>query len=89
MRDLIPADLTPADLTPADLTPADLTLVALPLGYLYGLSTAAAVGLQAGSTVVVLPRFHPCDVLEGLVAHRASVFHGVPTIFSMMLDDCP
>lgn len=68
--------------------PLDTTLVALPLGYLYGLSTAAAVGLQAGGKVVLLRRFHPRDVLEGLVAHQATVFHGVPTMFSMMLNYC-
>lgn len=68
------------------LTSRDITLVALPLGYLYGLTTAAAVSLLAGSKVVILKRFHPRDVLEGLVENRATVFHGVPTMFSMMLE---
>lgn len=66
----------------------DTTLVALPLGYLYGLSTAAAAGLQAGGRVAILRRFHPRDALEALVEHRATVFHGVPTMFSMMLEYC-
>lgn len=70
------------------LTPDDVTLVGLPLGYLYGLSTGAAVGLQSGGTVAILRRFHPRDVLEGLVSHRATVYHGVPTMFSMMLEYC-
>lgn len=70
------------------LTPDDVTLVALPLGYLYGLSTAAAVGLQSGGAVAILRRFHPRDVLEGLVSHRATIFHGVPTMYSMMLEYC-
>lgn len=70
------------------LTDRDTTVVALPLGYLYGLSTAAAVGLQTGGTVVILRRFHPRDVLEALVAHKASVYHGVPTMFSMMQEYC-
>lgn len=70
------------------LTADDVTLVGLPLGYLYGLSTAAAVGLQSGGTVVILRRFHPRDVLEGLVSHRATIYHGVPTMYSMMLDYC-
>ena len=69
-----------------DLSESDTVLVALPLGYLYGLSTAAAVGLQAGARVVVLPRFHPGEVLEAFVAHRATVFQGVPTMFAMMLE---
>lgn len=70
------------------LTPNDVTLVALPLGYLYGLSTAAAVGLQSGGTVAILRRFHPRDVLEGLLKYSATVYHGVPTMFSMMLEYC-
>jgi long-chain acyl-CoA synthetase len=68
------------------LTERDVTLVALPLGFLYGLSTAAAAGIQAGGKVVVLRRFRPKDVLDALVAHHATIFHGVPTMFSMMLD---
>ena len=70
------------------VTAADTTVVALPLGYLYGLSTAAAVGLLTGGTVVILRRFHPRDVLEALIKSRASVYHGVPTMFSMMLEYC-
>ncbi|WP_259671173.1 MULTISPECIES: class I adenylate-forming enzyme family protein [unclassified Rhizobium] len=70
------------------VTSADRTLVALPLGYLYGLSTAAAAGLQAGGTVIILRRFHPRDVLEAFIEHKVSVFHGVPTMFSMMLEYC-
>lgn len=70
------------------LTEGDTTLVALPLGYLYGLSTAAAVGLQTGGKVVILRRFHPRDVLEAFVSHQVTVYHGVPTMFSMMLEYC-
>jgi long-chain acyl-CoA synthetase len=68
------------------LGPDDVTLVALPLGFLYGLSTAAATGIQAGGEVVVMRRFHPGEVIAALVESRATVFHGVPTMFSMMLD---
>ena len=68
------------------ITERDVTLVALPLGFLYGLSTAAATGLQAGGEVVILRRFHPGAVLQALVTHRASIYHGVPTMFTMMLD---
>jgi long-chain acyl-CoA synthetase len=71
-----------------NVTENDVTVVALPLGYLYGLSTAAATGLQSGGTVVILRRFHPRDVLDALVQHRATVFHGVPTMYSMMLEYC-
>ncbi|MCP8897461.1 AMP-binding protein [Shinella daejeonensis] len=71
-----------------DLGRDDVTLVTLPLGFLYGLSTGAAVGLQAGGKVVLLRRFHPRDALEALVAHRITIYHGVPTMYSMMLEFC-
>jgi long-chain acyl-CoA synthetase len=31
-------------------------------------------------------RFHPGEVIAALVESRATIFHGVPTMFSMMLD---
>jgi long-chain acyl-CoA synthetase len=68
------------------ITERDITLVALPLGFLYGLSTAAATGLQVGGQVVIQPRFHPGEVLQAMVQHRVTIYHGVPTMFTMMLD---
>jgi len=68
------------------ISPADKMLVALPLGFLYGLSTAAATGIQAGCEVVVLRRFRPQDVLEAIIHHGITVFQGVPTMFSMMVE---
>jgi long-chain acyl-CoA synthetase len=68
------------------ITKEDVTLVALPLGFLYGLSTSAATGLQAGGKVVIQRRFHPGEVLQAMMAERASIYHGVPTMFTMMLD---
>jgi long-chain acyl-CoA synthetase len=70
------------------LNEKDVTVVGLPLGYLYGLSTAAAAGLQAGGKIVILRRFHPRDALESLVESKATVYHGVPTMYSMMLEYC-
>jgi long-chain acyl-CoA synthetase len=68
------------------LNDSDVTVVALPLGFLYGLSTATAAALQAGGRAVILRRFHPRDVLEAFVQHKATVFQGVPTMFTMMLE---
>lgn len=67
---------------------SDTTLVALPLGYLFGLSTAAATALAAGGTVILLRRFHPRDVLEAFGTQAVSVYHGVPTMYSMMMEYC-
>lgn len=68
------------------VTSTDTTLVGLPMGYLYGLSTASAAAHKAGGKVVLLRRFHPGEALDAFQASRATVYHGVPTMFSMMLD---
>ncbi|MGF7159509.1 long-chain acyl-CoA synthetase [Rhodoligotrophos appendicifer] len=68
------------------LSPQDVTLVALPMGFLYGLSTAAAAALQAGGEVVILRRFHPGEVLGALQHAGVTLFHGVPTMFAMLLE---
>ncbi|MBC3492446.1 class I adenylate-forming enzyme family protein [Pseudomonas taiwanensis] len=69
-----------------NITPADKVLVALPLGFLYGLSTAASMALQGGAEVILLRKFRPSDVLDAVLEHRVTVFQGVPTMFSMMLE---
>ena len=66
--------------------PQDVNVVALPMGYHYGLTTATAATLQSGGQAVLLRRFHPREVLEALVQHRATIFQGVPTMFAMMLE---
>ncbi len=68
------------------ITDRDTTLVGLPLGYLYGLSTASAAAQSTGGRVVLMRRFHPGEALDAFLASRATVYHGVPTMFSMMLD---
>ncbi|WP_223596637.1 class I adenylate-forming enzyme family protein [Pseudomonas sp. A-R-19] len=64
----------------------DCTVVAAPLGFLLGLSTATTVGLLNGMKVVIHRRFHPVEVLDSMVKHEVTVYTGVPTMYSMMLE---
>jgi long-chain acyl-CoA synthetase len=68
------------------LSPADTTVLGAPLGFLLGLSTITTVSLLAGAKVVMNRRFHPGEILDALTRHSATLFHGVPTMFSMMLE---
>lgn len=68
------------------LSPKDTTVLSAPLGFLLGLSTIATVSLLSGMSLVMIRRFHPGEVLEAMVEHKATIFNGVPTMFSMMLD---
>jgi long-chain acyl-CoA synthetase len=68
------------------MSEADTTVCGAPFGFLLGLSTISAVTLLVGARLVVNSRFHPGEVLEALVEYRATIFNGVPTMFSMMLE---
>lgn len=68
------------------LNSKDCTVVAAPLGFLLGLSTATTVGLLNGMKVVLHRRFHPAEVLDSMVEHKVTVYTGVPTMYSMMLE---
>jgi long-chain acyl-CoA synthetase len=68
------------------LSEHDTTVLGPPLGFLLGLSTVTTVSLLVGAKVVMLRRFHPGEVLEALTRHQATIYNGVPTMFSMMLD---
>ncbi|MGX5831800.1 class I adenylate-forming enzyme family protein [Mesorhizobium sp. 43Arga] len=68
------------------LTPADTTAVGSPFGFLLGLSTVTTISLLAGAKVVIHRRFHPGEMLDAFVEHGVTIYNGVPTMFSMMLE---
>lgn len=70
------------------ITDADVATVGLPLGYMYGLNTSSSPVLHAGGTIVLMRRFHPREALELFTARRSTLFMGVPTMFTMMMDYC-
>jgi long-chain acyl-CoA synthetase len=70
------------------ITEADIGTVGLPLGYMYGLNTSSSPVLHAGGTIVLMRRFHPREALELFVTNKATIFMGVPTMFTMMMDYC-
>ena len=63
----------------------DTHLVALPLFHTFGATVDLNAGFSVGATLVLLPRFEPRQALEALLAHRVSVFAGVPTMWWALL----
>lgn len=41
--------------------------------------------IDKGSTLVVIDQFNPITLLESIQRHRITVFHGVPTLFQLIL----
>jgi fatty-acyl-CoA synthase len=66
------------------LKPDDVTLCSVPLFNIFGMSTLLGA-LLTGSTVVLQERFEPAETVALVEAHRATVLHGVPTMFVMAL----
>ncbi len=67
------------------LGPDDRTLCCVPLYHIFGLSAALLTSLSAGASLVLQESFDPGEALALAVEHEATVLHGVPTMFIMML----
>jgi malonyl-CoA/methylmalonyl-CoA synthetase len=64
----------------------DVLLHALPLYHIHGLIVALHGALNAGSTVVMLPRFDAARVSERLGRAGCTLFMGVPTMYRRLAD---
>ncbi len=77
------AEVTGADLL--RLGPDDVIFGGLPLFHSFGQTCTLNTAIAAGASLIVLPRFDPARALPLLVEHRATVFAGVPTMYSALL----
>ena len=62
----------------------DVVVTALPAPHVYG-NVAVNGTFLAGGTVVLMERFDPAAALELIGRHRATMFEGVPAMYSMLL----
>ncbi|HEY3723419.1 MAG TPA: acyl-CoA synthetase [Acidimicrobiia bacterium] len=65
-------------------TERDRLVLALPLFHVHGLGVGLHGTLLAGGSAVLLPRFDPDAVLDAARDHDASLFFGVPTMYSRL-----
>ncbi len=65
-------------------TPDDRLVLALPLFHLHGLGVGLHGTLGVGASVVLRRSFAVDDVLDRITAERASLFFGVPTMWSRL-----
>lgn len=67
------------------LTEADRVIVALPLSYIFGLTSAALTSLFAGASISLHGAFDAARALECIERDGISIFIGVPTMYAMMV----
>ncbi len=66
------------------MTAEDITLITVPMFNSFGLGALIAA-MSAGSSVVLMDRFDAAKSLELAMESRATVLHGVPTMFVLQL----
>jgi long-chain acyl-CoA synthetase len=64
---------------------SDVLAAVLPLFHSFGATVCMLLPLLCGSHVVLMPRFAPVSVMEALERHRCTVFAGVPSMYTVML----
>ncbi|WP_328908653.1 long-chain fatty acid--CoA ligase [Streptomyces sp. NBC_00234] len=65
--------------------PDDVLFGGLPLFHAFGQTCALNTAVAAGATLTLLPRFEPARALEIMHRDGATVFLGVPTMYSALL----
>jgi long-chain acyl-CoA synthetase len=63
----------------------DVVVAALPLFHVFGLSSILNCALRFGASLSLVPRFSAEAVLTAVERDRATVFEGVPTMFTALL----
>jgi long-chain acyl-CoA synthetase len=63
----------------------DVVLGALPLFHSFGQTCGLNACIRAGGLLTLIPRFDPDKALEIIARDRVTVFEGVPTMYSAML----
>lgn len=58
----------------------------LPWYHIYGQTTILHSAIFRAATIIVIPRFDLKEILESIQKYKADIFHGVPTIYSMLIN---
>src|SRR5690606_27225540 len=69
-----------------DLRADDVVFGGLPLFHTFGQTAVMNMAFRVGASIILLPRFDPDDALSLMVAHKATVFTAVPTMYVGMLE---
>ena len=66
--------------------PDTVAVATLPLFHVFGMNSVMNVAIHAHGTLTLVPRFEPGNVLSIIERDRATVFPGVPTMYTSMLN---
>lgn len=69
-------------------TADDNYMCVLPMFHVFAFTTCVLNPLLSGSTITILERFHPKEVIESFLNDDITVFAGVPTMYVVLLEAC-
>jgi long-chain acyl-CoA synthetase len=72
--------------TLVELEPDDVVMGCLPLFHCFGLTVGLNAAVLTGACLTLVPRFDPVKALEVIARDRVTVFEGVPTMYTAMLN---
>ncbi len=68
-----------------EMSKADRVVAVLPIFHVFCLTACLNAPLSQGATVILLPKFHPGEVLQTIAQKQATLFAGVPSMFNYLL----
>ncbi|MDQ0162710.1 fatty acid--CoA ligase family protein [Aeribacillus alveayuensis] len=63
----------------------DKVIATLPMFHVFCLTVALNAPLMTGATVIIVPKFSPSEIFQVVRNYKATVFAGVPTMYSFLL----
>ncbi|NEX18146.1 MAG: long-chain fatty acid--CoA ligase [Halochromatium sp.] len=63
----------------------DRFLVVLPMFHAFAATVGLLTPLLTGAALIPVPRFDPQLIVEGIAKHRATIFLGVPSLYTLLL----
>lgn len=66
----------------------DNYMCVLPMFHVFGFTTCVLNPLLSGSTVTIIEKFQPKEVVESLLNDDVTVFMGVPSMYVLLLEAC-
>ncbi|WP_188596631.1 AMP-binding protein [Thermocladium modestius] len=58
----------------------------IPWFHIYGMITVFLDAVYEGGTIIAMPRFNPKETMEAIEKYKATLFHGVPTLYIALLN---
>ncbi len=62
------------------------TILVLPLFHIYALTSVMLLSIKLGNELSLHPRFEPPAIVNDLVKNKTTVFYGVPTMYTALLN---